>query len=161
MDGSVYFFHGCPMILKSEILQGRDKLFPEDYTQEISNNCDLLVEKLNVLRAAYGHPLIISSGYRPPAVNAGTPNAAQKSNHMFCLAADFKDIDGKFWNWCLANLDLLAATGCYLENRCWTPSWTHVQIVPPASRKRIFTPQKGLPPFPDLFDGRYDSRYDK
>jgi hypothetical protein len=149
------------MISKSEILMGRDKLFPDDYTPQISDNCDLLVEKLNVLRAVYGHPMIVASGYRPPAVNSGTPNAAQKSNHMLCLAADIKDVDGKFWNWCLANLDLLTATGCYLEDRRWTPTWVHIQIVSPKSRKRIFIPEKGLPPHPTLFDGRYDSRYDK
>lgn len=149
------------MITKAEILQGRDKLFPEFYTEQISENADLLVEKLNVLRAAYGQPMIIASGFRPPPVNANTANAAPKSNHMLCLAADIRDADGKFWNWCLANLDLLAATGIYLEDRRWTPTWTHAQIIPPASRKRIFIPAKGLPPHPTLFDGRYDTKWDK
>lgn len=149
------------MISKSEILQGRDKLFPEFYTEQISDNADLLVEKLNVLRAAYGHPMIISSGFRPPPVNASTANAAPKSKHMECLAADVQDLDGKFWAWCFTNLDLLTATGCYLEDRRWTPTWVHVQIVAPPSRKRIFIPQKGLPPHPTLFDGRYETKYDK
>lgn len=149
------------MITRKEILQGRDVTFAEYFTSQISDNCDLLVEKLNVIRAAYGKPMIISSGFRPPPVNASTANAAPKSNHMLCLCADIKDMDGKFWDWCLANLDLLTATGIYLEDRRWTPTWVHAQIVPPKSKKRIFIPEKGLPPFPKLFDGRYDSKWDK
>lgn len=149
------------MITKAELLQGRDKLFASDYTQQISDNLDVLLEKLNVIRAAYGQPISVSSGWRPLAVNQSTANASKNSNHLTGLAADLKDMDGRLWDWCLQNLDLLTASGLYLEDKRWTSTWVHMQCVAPSSKKRIFIPQKGLPPFPQLFNGKYDSRYDK
>jgi len=40
----------------------------------------------------------------------------------------------------LANTDKLEAIGLWLEHPESTPRWCHVQIVPPASGKRVFRP---------------------
>jgi hypothetical protein len=148
------------MITKSELLQGRDKTFADEYTEQISENLDVGLQKLNVIRAAYNAIMRVTSGWRPASINSMIKGAAPKSNHTFGLAVDIYDPDGKFWNWCLANLDLLKALGIYLEDRRWTPTWIHLQWIAPKSRKRIFTPSSALPLAPTLWDGKYDSKYD-
>lgn len=44
---------------------------------------------MDPLRAAFG-PIIVTSWYRPPSVNAGTPGASETSAHMTGDAVDFK-----------------------------------------------------------------------
>jgi hypothetical protein len=128
------------MITKAEILMGRDKLYPEEYTKEISDNIDKLLKCVNYLRQAYGAPMTVSSGWRPAAVNAATPNAAKKSNHMLGLAVDFKDKDGTLDAWCMSHQALLLSFGLYLEHPDSTIGWCHLQCVPPKSGKRVFIP---------------------
>lgn len=153
------------MISKAELLQGRDKSFAAEYTQQISDNLDVLLEKINVIRAAYGLPLKVNSGWRPPSVNALTAGASPNSNHCLGLAIDLNDPAGDFFHWCLANLDLLTAAGLYMEHPNWTRTknggWVHLQCIPPKSKKRIFIPNQSLPFDPNFFNGRYDSKYDK
>jgi len=148
------------MISKSELLQNRDKMYPAEYTREVSKNLDVLCQKLNVIRQAYGSPMNISSGWRPKAINDSTANSAKLSKHLSGLAADVKCVDNKFWTWCINNLELLQQQGLYLEDRRWTPTWVHLQIGPPGSLKRIFIPSTKPAPAPTLFDGKYDSKFD-
>lgn len=126
------------MITREEVLMGRDKQFPLDKQQE--DNLAKLLIALNKLRKAYGKPLIVSSGYRPAAINAQTKGAAKKSSHIMCLACDFKDIDGKIDKWCLDNLHILTECGLYLESPEHTPNWCHVQCIAPKSGARVFIP---------------------
>jgi len=149
------------VITKDELLMGRDKLFPQDYTQQISDNLDELLLKLNKVREAYGKPMKVASGWRPPAVNASTKNAAPNSNHMTGHAADIADADGELWKWVVQNLQLMADLGLYMEDKRWSPSWTHFQNLPPKSKKRIYVPSAALPIAPSIWDGRYDSKFDK
>jgi len=67
-------------ISKDELLKGRDKQYPNDYTQEISDNLDKLLIPLNKIRDAYGKPMTIDSGWRPPSINGSTPGAAPIQN---------------------------------------------------------------------------------
>ena len=55
-------------------------------------------------------------------LNGSTANAATKSSHILGLAVDIKDVDGKLWQWCIANLQLLKDLGLYLEDKRYTPS---------------------------------------
>lgn len=88
----------------------------------------------------------ITSGYRPPAVNAATPGAAKGSAHQRCLAADFDDQDlgrairahqdGAYW---------LRNRGLFMERLESTTSanggWTHVDRAIRADRpNREFAP---------------------
>lgn len=125
------------MITKAEILMGR--IAEKDLPADLAANLDKLHKAINKLRAAYGKPMIVSSGYRSPEQNAAA-KGAKKSNHMACLAADFHDADGKLDEWCMANLPILEECGIFLEHPEATKNWTHVQVVAPKSGNRVFRP---------------------
>lgn len=127
-------------ITKVEILMGRDRQYASDYTAEVSNNLDKLLVHLNKFRKAYGKPMKVSSGWRPPSVNASVKGAAKRSNHMLGLACDFSDPDGSLAAWCLNNLKVLEDCGLYLEDPGHTKGWLHLQCVPPGSGRRVFKP---------------------
>jgi hypothetical protein len=127
-------------IIREEILKGRDKEFP--LSTEIEGNLRLLLFHLNQFRAIYGKPMVVSSGYRPGNYN-DLAGGAKKSNHMVCLACDFADADSSLDSYCIKNLDVLEQCGLYLEHPKWTKGWCHLQIVKPASGKRIFVPSHG------------------
>jgi uncharacterized protein YcbK (DUF882 family) len=148
------------MIKKSELLMGRDKTHASEYNRDISKNLDVLCEKMNIIRAAYGKPMQVASGWRPPSVNDATSNAGKKSKHTVGLAVDIRTTNDDLWNWCLANLQLMQDLGIYLEHRNYTPSWVHFSLGPPGSLKRIFIPSTKPAPAPTLFDGKYDSKFD-
>ena len=95
---------------------------------------------LNKFREIYGKPLIVSSGWRPPSLNAHVKGAAPKSNHQLGLACDFKDTDGSLDKFCMENLSVLEDLGLYLEHPDSTQGWCHLQIVSPKSKKRVFRP---------------------
>lgn len=149
------------MISKDELLRGRDKSFPDEFTQQISDNLDELLLILNKVRAAYGNPMKVTSGWRPSSINSMVKGAAPKSNHCTGNACDFLDTDGKLMEWCLTNLQLLTDLGIYLEDFRWTPNWVHMQNLPPKSRKRIFIPSESLAPAPKRWSGSYSSTFDK
>lgn len=117
---------------------GRDAQYP--LTPEMEQNLTKLLTAINKLRTAYGKPMYVSSGYRPAAINASVAGAAKKSNHMVCLAVDFKDADRQISKWCLQNLSKLEEYGLWMEAPLSTPTWTHLQVVPPKSGKRVFNP---------------------
>ena len=104
-------------ITKSEILMNRDKQFPEDYTQEVSDNIDKLLILLNKFRDLYGIPMSVSSGWRPDTINKKI-GGAKKSNHMKGLACDFVDKDGKLAEFALEmdKQGKLKELGLWLEN---------------------------------------------
>lgn len=84
---------------------------------------------------------IVSSGWRPAAVNAATPGAAVRSLHMSCEAIDLYDPDGDLDEWLLASADtVLRDVGLWLEHPAATKGWAHVQIRPPRSGRRVFYP---------------------
>ena len=126
------------MISKAEILMGRDKDYPLD--AEMQANLQKLLTAVNLFRKHYGKPMTVSSGYRPAAINAKVKGAAKKSNHMRCLAVDFKDTDGLIDKFCMDNLHILEACGLWLEHPEATPNWCHLQCVPPKSGNRVFKP---------------------
>src|SRR5690242_5679764 len=101
------------MISRDEVLMGRDKQYPLD--SELENNLGLLLSALNKLRAIYGKPMYVTSGYRPGNFNQAA-GGAKKSAHMSCQAVDFKDADRKLKDWCLNNLQALEQCGLYMED---------------------------------------------
>ena len=135
---------------RAEILMNRDKLHP--INQEQSDNLDKLIQALNPIRAAYGLPWVLSSGYRPAAINASV-GGAKASAHQSCQAVDIVDKDGKLAEWILNNLDLLEENGLYLESPDYTylvnsqnvrsGGWIHLDIRGPKSGKRVFIPYAG------------------
>ena len=127
------------MISLSELNQHQYKTTPE-----IDANLNTLLEKLNVIRQAYGKPMTVSSGLRDATqqqqlIAAGKSNAP-KSHHLTGEAADILDQDGALKIWVKDNIKLIEDTGLWMEDFAHTPTWVHFQIVPPKSGHRFFIP---------------------
>lgn len=148
------------MVSMDELVKGRDKQFPNEFTDEIKSNLEDLLGVINEVRARYGKPMTVTSGWRPAAINAATPGAAKNSAHCLGLAVDISDTTGELWSWVLANLDLMQSLGIFLEDRRWTPTWVHFGLKKPLSGKRIFVPSTAAAGKPDAWDGKYDKKYD-
>jgi zinc D-Ala-D-Ala carboxypeptidase len=123
------------MILASEVLMGRHKTYPLD--DKLLDNLGKLLVALNVVRKAYGKPLIVSSGYRPGSFNKAA-GGATNSSHLTLEACDFDDPGRAFSKWCLANLKVLEEAGLWMENPAKTIGWVHLQIRP--TNQRVFNP---------------------
>jgi hypothetical protein len=108
-----------------------------------------IANKVLVLAKTNGIPLessprtgsIVSSGWRPPEINASTPGAALRSKHLTCQAIDLYDPDGLLDDWLFDVSDtILRDFGCWLEHPAATKGWAHLQTVPPRSGRRVFYP---------------------
>ncbi len=129
---------------------GRDKQFAQDLTDAIRENAVETVSRVNLLlfHATKAGLILVSgdkrslvqSGWRPPAVNSATPNAAVKSRHMTGQACDVSDPTGELDKWCMSNQGILKEIGLWLEHPSATPRWCHLQTVPPKSGNRVFYP---------------------
>ena len=127
------------MITRQEITKGQE--IPADLEPLLAD----YLERINKLRAVYGKPMLITSGYRSREHNAkigGSPNSA----HCVCQAADFADSSAELKNWLLQNIAVLTACELYCEDFSATPTWVHIQSRPVASGNRIFKP--GVPGAP-------------
>lgn len=132
---------------------GRDKLYPLDLSTEIRKNAELTVDLINKLLAKAAqagvklplHPQNkshFSSGWRPPKVNGATPKAATRSHHIVARAGDIYDPNGALDKWLMteAGQHTLQELGLWMEHPSATPTWAHVQTMPPRSGKRVFYP---------------------
>jgi hypothetical protein len=138
------------MITLAEYFMGRDVEYSSILGTDLRANAGRTVEAANkLLTLAKGAGVqikpgkwgMVRSGWRPPAVNAATANASKTSLHMQCLAIDLEDVDGTLDKWCLSNANLvLRDLALWLESPTATPSWCHVQLKPPRSGNRVFTP---------------------
>src|SRR5690242_17400126 len=127
------------MITLDQYWMGRDKKYAAELTDEMRLDAQKTVDLANALLQEFGHDRGVNSGWRPPSVNAAV-GGSKRSNHMTCKAIDLSDDDGELDAWCMANLDVLARLGLWLEHPDSTPRWCHVQTVPPKSGNRIFKP---------------------
>lgn len=75
-------------------------------------------------------------GFRPQDTTVG----AKLSKHKEGLAVDLYDPYGSIDAWCMANLDVLAECGIWIEHPEKTTGWSHWQCVPPKSGNRAFYP---------------------
>lgn len=126
------------MISVEQYLMGRitiDKLTPEQM-----GNMNTLIPKINDLLEKYGKPTSVNSGYRSPADQARINPKAPRSMHLVCAAVDLADRDHNLRHWCLTHLNVLEDLGLYMEDVAHTPSWIHLQCIPPKSGHRIFIP---------------------
>lgn len=133
----------------SDYWMGRDQTHPSDLTPEIIRNAAHLLRRVNALIGLMHdvgidiHPVTrspISSGWRPPSVNATTPGAALRSKHMTGDAVDLYDPDSEIDAWCMDHLDVLSEIGLWMEHPAATKGWCHLQQVPPRSGRRVFYP---------------------
>jgi hypothetical protein len=126
------------MITILDYLMGREVEYP--ITPEMALDAEDLVSRVNRVLHEFGEDRVVTSGYRPPKINAQVHGAAPKSNHTICRACDLEDKDGRLDQFCLDNLALLEEIGLWLESPIHTDSWCHVQKVPPHSGNRVFLP---------------------
>ena len=130
------------MITLDAYFMGRNVTHAEEFTDEILTHATITVGKVNELLARAGRSDIhrVTSGWRPRSVNDATSNAAANSRHLTGQAADLSDNDRNLCGWCVDNLDVLTEIGLWMEDPRWTPTWLHVQTVPPKSGKHVFIP---------------------
>lgn len=145
------------MITLPDYWMGRDAQFPAALTEAIVTNATLLLGRVNLLLSwAYGDHVTpaldartgnhVASGWRPPAINDATSNAAASSRHLTGQAIDLRDSGTRdLARWCLRNRDALEEIGLWMEDPQWThrppgQPWVHLQIVPPGSRRLVYIP---------------------
>lgn len=121
-----------------EYLMGRAK--QEELSDELKANMNMLIPRANDLLEKFGGYRKVNSGYRRQADNDATSNAAKKSKHLICAAVDLEDADGKLKAFCMSNLNILKDLGLWMEAGASTPSWCHLQCIPPKSGNRVFLP---------------------
>lgn len=113
-------------------------------TAIIDGNLNELCRRLNKVRAAWGRPMIITSGLRSETqqqdlIKAGKSNAP-KSKHLLGLAADIQDPEHELYDFLAANPKLMEDVGIWCEDKSATLNWVHIQISPPGSGRRFFLP---------------------
>jgi hypothetical protein len=113
-----------------------EELNPHNFatTPEILSNLNKLLEAINKIRSAYGKPMLVTSGlrsiedhkriYREKGVEESA--IPMKSKHLYGLAVDIVDNDGKLYEWCRLNEYLIEQAGIWLEIRMG--NWQHFQI---------------------------------
>lgn len=142
------------MITLEEYWQGRDVCYADQCTDEIKKNAQETVKRVNkFLTYAEQDGIIrnkVSSGWRPKGINDATSNAAKKSNHLIGKAIDVYDPDRKLAQWMINNKSLLSLCFIWAEDPRWTPTWVHLQIIPPTSQKLIYIPSLRPPLAPKL-----------
>ena len=142
------------MITVEDYFMGQREKFPLALSPDIEREAArtvVLANKLLEMAKEAGveltklHPenhSLVSSGWRPPAVNAATPHAATNSKHMTGQAIDIFDPDRLLCNWVdtASGLGALSEIGLWIEDVHYTGSWLHCQTIPPNSGKRSFIP---------------------
>lgn len=146
-------------IRKEMYWNGNDKKYPNDLTLEVDDNATKLLEAVNTFLANYQPMLLVSSGWRPKTHNTKI-GGAPSSNHIKGLAIDIKDTDNRVFQYVLQNLKLAEQLGLYFEDKRWTPTWVHIQLVKPKSGNRIFVPSSSAPLNAKIWDGKYDKSTD-
>ena len=130
----------------NELLSNQARL--GDLSNDVQNNLNDLLVKINKVRLAYGKPMIVTSGLRTTKHHLEIyarkgiypPKVPMKSNHLSGRAVDFSDSDGKLKAWVKDNIKLMEEIGLWLEDFTATKTWCHFQINPPKSGKRFFMP---------------------
>lgn len=133
------------MITLDQYLQGRDKTFPEEYNEEIKQNAEELLFRVNNLIDALKLSSVeVSSGWRPPSYNRTVKGAALRSKHTTGQAIDLADSNGKLKQAILRAMffetKFLERMNLFMEDPASTKTWVHLQTMPPKSGKRVFKP---------------------
>lgn len=139
------------MITINQYYMGRDKTHSHELTAALRSNAVDLVSRVNELLSEFGQrgltlsistksKSLVSSGWRPQAINRNVQGASQRSKHITCQAIDIYDPDDRLDNFCKNNFTLLKSVGLWLEIPSATPGWCHLQSVAPASGHRMFKP---------------------
>lgn len=136
------------MITREELNPNKVKLLPAGKLA-----FERLYKNINEIRRYYGKPLFVTSGVRSYLDQMRIDKAAGRkpaygSMHLKGAAVDIADKNHALWNWLMDNMPLVEKLGFFLEDKRWTDSWVHLQVIAPKSGNRIFQPYAGPPPAP-------------
>jgi hypothetical protein len=110
-----------------------------ELTSDVKIRAGELLSKVNQLLQEIEVNAIVSSGFRPSAVNKNIPNAATKSLHMTGGAIDLLDPNGEIYS--KITPELLRKYSLWLEHRDHTKGWVHLDQGNRKAREvRIFRP---------------------
>ena len=120
-----------------------------DIDHSVQVNLEELLKCVNIIRAKYGKPMIITSGLRSMqdhlriyAAKGITDKSKipMKSNHLIGAACDISDPKQELQKWILDNPEVLEEAGLYCEDFSASKTWVHFQCRPPKSGNRFFKP---------------------
>jgi hypothetical protein len=124
------------MITLQEMMGNNDY---DSLSDELKKNAEETLRRVNLFRAEYGVPMIVTSGYRTPEHNIAI-GGSKNSAHCQCQAIDFKDNDGKIKEFIAKDLQVLERCDLYMEDPSVTKTWVHLSIRPTKSGNRVFMP---------------------
>jgi hypothetical protein len=145
------------MITLPDYWMGRDERYADQLTDAIRACAGDLIGRVNLLLTwamiENIRPALdartrthVASGWRPAEINEATSNAAKASKHLTGDGIDLRDNGTRdLARWCLRNLDALEEIGLWMENPQWTPTWVHLQRLPPQSHRRVYVPSTKPP----------------
>lgn len=130
------------IITNKQYFMGRDEQYKTELTDQIKENAQILLNKVNQLLTELNIDIVeVSSGWRPAAINNTIQNASKKSAHMEGKAVDIKDIDHKLYDLILSRNDLLKKYGLWMEDKESTKNWVHLDYKERSDRPiRVFKP---------------------
>lgn len=132
------------MITMSELI-GKTRL--TDVAADVEKNLKNLLVCVNKVRALWGKPMIVTSGFRTTedhkriyAAKGITDDLKipWRSKHLFGAAVDIADEGLVLTKWLKDNPKVLEDAELWCEEG--NKNWVHFQIFPPASDKRWFLP---------------------
>jgi hypothetical protein len=112
----------------------------KDLDPILQYNIEMFVRKLNFLGQKYKDPATASSFLRNYKSQASINPHAMKSAHLFGRAVDIRDEKKNFQAWIRNNTEILIECGFWWEDFGSTPTWVHLQDLPPTSGRREFYP---------------------
>jgi hypothetical protein len=112
-----------------------------ELTEEQQKNSEVLLYRINIIRAIRNIPMVVSSGVRSEAdqirIYEQKGYAREKipmgSKHLKGAAIDISDPDERLMNWCIENEHILERIGLWIERG--TVGWVHFQSIPYGSYK--------------------------
>lgn len=128
-------------ITPQQYLMGRE--VTEPITETMWREMATLLFRVNSLIAELPAGVIpkegnlVSSGYRPPSINARA-GGALRSGHLLCQAVDLFDPSNAIDDYLAKDQTLLVRHNLWLESPAKTIGWSHFDTKPRASR--IFKP---------------------
>lgn len=134
------------MITFNELIKGNSIA---DIPIEHQHNLEELLKKINMIRAKWGKPMTVTSGYRSMQDHlriysqkgiTDQKKIPMQSNHLYGRAVDISDPKQELQKFLLANVSLLEEAGLWCEDFSATKTWVHLQINPPKSGKRFYMP---------------------
>ncbi len=111
-------------------------------TEAQDKNIIRLLSVMNRVRAEYGMPMYVTSGFRTQADEQRIDPQHPNSLHTKGAAVDIYDPDPerRLWHWCIEHMHLLVEIGAWLEDRLYSAGHVHFQIQAPPSGNRVFRP---------------------